>query len=244
MIYVIGKRGYIGASLLDYFGDEAIGIGRADKFPVFKPTDTIINTASYGWVPGQEDMEEAIKVNIDLPRKLEKIRNGACLIWFGSGMQRARPELPYSLTKNVTTNLLKGKAHIITLYTIYGGKHEPRHRFMGTFLKAAKHGTPYIITTPSTTRDFVHIDRLIDTITELIDEGNNDYQNIDFGCGKPRSLSSVCYYVEEALAGKPLDNVKYKFPQLDDGLEEYGALRPHLADYFDEDIRKEWERIV
>ena len=240
MIYVIGSRGYIGASLCDYFGDEAIGIGRADKFPAFTPQDTIINTASYGWVPGQEDIEEAINTNIDLPRKLEQIRNGATLIWFASGMQRARPELPYSLTKNVTEKLLRGKAHVITLYTIYGGKREPKHRFLGTFLKAAKYGTPYIITTPSTTRDFVHIDRLFETIKSLV--GNKNYENIDLGCGKPRSLSGVCYHVEENLANKPLDNVKYKFPQLDDGLEEYGALRPYLADYFDEDIKKEWDR--
>lgn len=241
MIYIIGARGYIGASLMDYFGDEAVGVGRADKFPTFKPEDTIINCSSYGWIPGQEDVEEAIKTNIDLPRKLEKIRNGATMIWFGSGMQRARPDNIYSLTKNVAAKVLEGKAHRITLYTIYGGKWEPRHRFMGTFLKAAKYGTPYIITTPSTTRDFVHIDRLLDTIKGLI--GDKSYQDIDFGCGKPRGLSSVCYYVEENLAGKPLDNVKYKFPQLDDGLEEYGAIRPHLADYFDEDIKKEWDRI-
>jgi nucleoside-diphosphate-sugar epimerase len=241
MIYIIGSKGYLGASLLDHFGDEAKGIGRADPIHEFGPNDTVINCAAYGWVPGQEDVEEAIRSNIELPMLLEKNRNGANLIYFASGMQRERPDTLYALTKNVTCRLLEGKAHIVTLYTIYGGKHEPKHRFMGTFLRACKHGTPYVITTPEATRDFVHIDRLSWLMDCLV--GSKNYGNIDFGCGLARSLSDVYKHVLFNMLGCGPNNVRFQYPKRGK-YPPYCAQSPYLADYFPDDMQKEWESIA
>ena len=237
-IYIVGKSGYLGSSLMDYFGDEAVGIGRADAIPDFTSSDTLVNCTGYGWNPGQEDVTEAVATNILLPMQLDVIRNGANLIHFASGMQRERPDLLYSLTKNVATRYLQGKAHIIILYTVYGGKHDPPWRFMGTFLRAAKHGKPYVITTPETTRDFVHIDRLCQTVDELIHDKN--YRCIDFGCGKARRLMDVYWHIVDRF-NLDLPNVHFQYPKSTP--ITYCAEKPYLPDYFEEDIAKEWERI-
>ena len=238
MIYVIGPRGYLGASLMDHFGDEAVGVGRADLWPWLTPSDTIVNCTGYGWTPGQEDVGEAIETNINLTVSLDRASNGATQIFFASGMQREKPGHLYSLTKNVATRYLQGKAHIITLYTIYGGKHDPPWRFMGTFLRAAKYGTPYVITTPETTRDFVHIDRLLNTVSKLATDKN--YRSIDFGCGKARRLMDVYWHIVDRF-DLDLPNVKFQYPKSTP--ITYCAEKPYLPDYFDDDIKKEWERI-
>lgn len=234
--YIIGKSGYLGRSLLDYFGKEAEGIGRSDLWPKFTDRDCIVNCTGYGWNPGQEDVGEAIDTNINLTVSLERARNGANYVFFASGMQRERPEHLYSLTKNVACRYLEGKAHILILYTIYGGKWDPPWRFMGTFLRAAKFGKPYVITTPHTTRDFVYIDRLCNTVADL--SFDRRYRTIDFGCGKARSLMDVYNHVMLNFPDACLDYVKFQYPKTKP--KTYCAERPHLPDYFNEDMEKTW----
>jgi len=239
MIYVIGKSGYIGRSLLEYFGEaEAVGIGRCDPWPEFGQNDCIVNCAAYGWNPGQDSFEECIETNILLPLQLEKARNGAGMIYFASGMQKHRPEIPYSLTKNVATRLLEGKAHILILYTVYGGKYDPPWRFMGTFLRAVRDEKPYTITTPFTTRDFVHIDRLCKTVQTLAYD--RKHRTIDFGSGQARSLLEV-YDEMRKLSEKSLSNVRMLFPETSE--YDYCAEKPELPDTFVEDLRLEWDRL-
>jgi nucleoside-diphosphate-sugar epimerase len=138
----------------------------------------------------------------------------------------------------VATRLLRGKAHIVYLYTIYGGKYDPPWRFMGTFLRAVRDYRPYKITTPFTTRDFVHIDRLCELAKELC--STKDYKTVDFGSGRARSLIEVFDNMRD-LAEKPLDNVEFCWPG--ESEYDYCASEPYLKDTFAQDLKREWERL-
>jgi nucleoside-diphosphate-sugar epimerase len=239
-VYVIGKSGYIGRSLMDYLADidlEPIGIGRSDPLPEFTKDDTIINAACAGWRPEQrDDWRDTITSNVLLPMEIERKRNGANLIHFSTGAESI-PEMlssGYVLTKRIASEMLAGKAHIIYLYTIWGGQYEPSYRFMSSIIKAAITGEPYTVTSPFVTRDFVHIDRLTPLIGRLI--GTKDYDTIQFGTGNARTLAQVIGTMDAIV------------PRLDVSMQYVGAdYFPYCADVpfltrdtFAEDLRKEY----
>jgi nucleoside-diphosphate-sugar epimerase len=239
-VYVIGKSGYIGRSLMEYLTDidlEPIGIGRSDPLPEFTTDDTIINAACAGWRPEQrDDWRDTITSNVLLPLEIERKRNGANLIHFSTGAESI-PEMlssGYVLTKRIASEMLTGKAHIVYLYTIWGGTHEPPYRFMASLLKAAASKEHLTVTSPFVTRDFVHIDRLMPLIGRLI--STKDYRTIQFGTGNARTLAQVIGTLDAVVPGL---NVSMQYVGAD--YFPYCADVPFLTrDTFAEDLRKEY----
>ncbi len=247
MIYIIGPKGMIGRSLSDYFDRQEVetkGIGRSDDVPTFCAADTVINCASAGWNPGQEnDWQGAVESNILLPMEIERKRNGANLIHFCSGFELipAMMDSCYALTKRITSESLEGKAHLVYLYTIFGGDYEPPWRFIGSLLKAVSLGKRYMVTTPFSTRDFVHVSRLCNFVSGLIT--HKDYRSWQFGTGHARTLANVVG-VLEGILGRSLPNIEMGY--VNSNYFEYRATQPCIPhDNFVFDLKTEyarWER--
>ena len=242
-IYVIGHRGYIGRSLYEYLenkGYDVRGIGRGHELQMgFKHTDVVVNCACAGWMDGTEDDKRGIiESNIILPMRLHDRSNGAVLIHLSSGIEDVQPLHFYSRTKGVASELLKGKAHVLYLYAVYGNQYCQPSRFMGSLMRACKDGTPYTIHTPMHTRDFVHIDTLLELIEGLLED--REFKTLHVGSGVPVRFVDALAHLE-SIAGKV-------FPNISVDMEEqshfrYCAPEPCLQYTLREDMKKEWERL-
>jgi len=174
-----------------------------------------------------------------LPMEIERQRNGANLIHFASGFELIPTMMtsPYALTKRIASEMLEGKAHIVYLYTIFGGNYEPGFRFVGSLVRAAVNGLPYTCTAPFSTRDFVHIDHLLDLVGKLVT--TKDYRSVQLGTGNARTLAQVVGTLE-GIMGHSL-SVKFMYVGAD--YFEYSATDPHLKhDTFIKDLTNEYAR--
>ena len=239
-LIIIGSKGYIGSNLLTHFanGYDTYGIGRFDKWPEFTSKDTIINCAASGWAPGRDNVWEAVVDNVLLVKRIMDVRNGANLIQFCSGFESARPTHPYSRTKGIASDLLRGSAHLVYLYTVFGGHSQQMWRFIPSLLDACATGKPYTITTPYTSRDFVHIRHLFNLVERLITHRN--YGETQLGTGNARRLIDV-YSILVGSVGKSFPNVSVNID--DKTAFDYRADNPAVDDTFPEDLKREWEQV-
>ncbi len=242
MIYIVGYGGYIGKSLYEYLSEREYpvrGIGRGTPLPMgFTYRDTVINCACRGWKDGDEDPFEIAESNIVLPMLLNKRRNGAVMIHLSSGIEEVQPRHPYAMTKGVASWMMAGIAHVLFLYTVWGGKHVQMTRYMSSLFEACKENKPYTITTPNHTRDFVHIDTLCALIEELLND--RDYKIRQVGSGRAISLLTAFERLKE-VTGRQFPNVRVDYT--DDTEMLYRALHPCLPDTFEADLAKEWKAI-
>jgi len=240
MIYIIGKSGNIGRSLADYFYSieiDTTGIGRDDDLPEFREEDVIINCAQHGWEAHQSnEWGDMVRTNVMLPMELDKKRNGANIIHLSTGFELI-PEMMkqgYALTKRMATEYLQGKAHIVYLYTVFGGLYDPPYRFIRSLINSAINGTKYTCTSPFSTRDFVHISRLMPLIETL--SHSKEYQTVQFGTGYPRTLAQVVGTLEGIIGHTMGVEMKY----VDAAYFRYAADEPYLKDdHFVRDLKKE-----
>lgn len=240
MIYVFGRFGYLGRNLIPFLenkGWDVYGIGRKDKWPKFRPEDTVINCACAGWMPWDEpDKWDMWESNAVLPGRIAKELNGANMIHMGASVEWLKPDIPYSWTKaQASETLLKMKcAHVCYVYTIFGGKDPARFRFMDSFIEAVKTGKPYTLTEPYGTRDWMHVDRICEGIESLVND--RDHRQHHFGSGVTRKFIDVLKLAKE-VTGKPLDNIKIS--KAYNCTVWQGAKPPFFKDSFVNDFTKE-----
>lgn len=241
-VYITGYKGYIGASLAEYLAEreyDVRGIGRGHRLPTtFGYRDVIVNCACSGWKDGDEDPVDLVESNIVLPLEIDKRRNGAVMIHMSSGIEDLQPLHPYARTKGVATHMLRNKAHVLRLYAVFGGKHVQMTRFMSSLMQACKDHAPYVIRTPNHTRDFVHIDRLMNLVENLME--NRAYSTLDVGCGRPISFLEA-FETLKKVSGRNFQNVE--IDGSDDSEMMYRAMDPCLPDTFEADVAKEWRAI-
>ena len=226
MLYVIGKNGYIASNLINYLqskGHEVEGIGR-NEHPI-PWGETVINCASYGNLPTQENIGSMVASNFYLPQML--IRKRSNLIHLSSSSEIFQPNTPYSRTKSLATDYLRGKATLVYIYTAYGGINQHEHMFMTQLLKAKKEHKMFQVETPYATRDFVHIKRICEGIEKLIHE---PIQEVHFGHGKARRMFSVA---------KKVMDYKYEWSGGQGEQPEWKAANPYFTDTFEEDLQEE-----
>jgi nucleoside-diphosphate-sugar epimerase len=238
-VYIVGHGGYIGKSLMEYLQDREYpvrGIGRGTSMPMgFTYRDTVVNCACRGWKDGDEDPLDIVDSNVVLPMNLEKRRNGAVMIHLSSGIELLQPEHFYAATKAVASQMLQGRAHVLYLYTIFGGKHVQMKRFMSSMMQACARGEPYTIETPYHTRDFVHIDRLLTLIESLLFD--REYKTMHVGAGKPTAMIDALRMLQ-GIAGNTFDNVTVSNECRTSFL--YYSRQKTLPDTLREDMAKEW----
>lgn len=239
-IWVVGCNGYIGRSMVEYFEEreyDVRGIHRGSNLPVaFKYSDVIINAACKGWKDGDEDPTEVVESNILLPMELDKRRNGSVMIHLSSGIELVQHDHFYAMTKGVASRMLKDKAHVLYLYTVWGGKHVQMTRFMSSLMKACAKNEPYVVTSPYHTRDFVHIDKLCALVESRIYD--RDYRDTHIGTGRAVAFYEVVNALEE-IAGGQFPNLR--IDDSDQSIFLYNSPERTVADTLVEDMRKEWE---
>jgi len=240
-VYVVGYGGYIGKTLYEYLSNkeyEVKGIGRGTPYPMgFKFSDVIINCAARGWKDGDEDPTEIVASNIALPIALDRRSNGALMIHLSSGIELVQPGGSfYAKTKSVASDYLRGKAHILYLYTVFGGKHVQMSRFMTSMIKACAKGEKFTIRTPLHTRDFVHIDHLMVLIESLMKDRH--YRTMHVGTGKPVSFIDA-YRRLVGIAGREFANVDIDGTDLSSFM--YYSPEKTVADTLTYDMKREWE---
>jgi len=240
-VYVVGCNGYIGRTLFEYLQEreyDVKGIGRGTTFPTeFNAKDVIVNCAARGWKDGDEDPVGIVESNIVLPMRLYERSNGATMIHMSSGIERVLPGGSfYAKTKRVTSDFLRGKAHILYLYTVFGGKHVQMKRFMNTMITACAKDKPFTIYTPMHTRDFVHVDRLIAMIESLLNDRN--FRTIHVGTGRPVSFIEAYRKLVE-ITGKEFDNVSIDSSDLSNFM--YYSPDKTVPDTLAYDMSREWD---
>jgi nucleoside-diphosphate-sugar epimerase len=162
--------------------------------------------------------------NILLPMECVK---KAKLIHLSSSSEIFQPNTPYSRTKSLATDYLRGKATLVYIYTAYGGINQHEHMFMTQLLKAKKEHKMFQVETPYATRDFVHIKRICEGIEKLIHE---PIQEVHFGHGKARRMFSVA---------KKVMDYKYEWSGGQGEQPEWKAANPYFTDTFEEDLQEE-----
>lgn len=239
-VYVVGHSGYIGSNLYEYLQEreyDVKGIGRGTPFPMgFTYRDVIINCATRGWKCGDEDAADTVESNIMLPMRLHERRNGAVMIHLSSGIELIQSGHFYAKTKGVTSEYLRGKAHVLYLYTIFGGKNIQMKRFMSTMMRACAKNEPFNLETPLHTRDFVHIDHLMRLIESLLLD--RSYKTIHVGSGKAVSFIEA-YRKLVDVAGREFDNVNIDGSNLSSFM--YCSPERTIPDTLLVDMRREWE---
>ena len=240
MIYIIGK-GFLGLTLAEYFADhgrDMTVVGREDPTPSFHEADTIINCAASGYRRGQYGTTQTVTDNYYLPVLLDKVRRGANLIQFGSWTEECAPHSDYSHSKALATSYLEGKAHICMTSSVWGGPHESKEKFMGTFLRACANNEPYVVTHPFRRRDFVHIDTFCPAVDALTK--HRDYKKRYFATGKLTSFWQI-YVLLRDIAGREFPNVHF----VDDVSANYDWRpdSPEFDDTLKEDIEREWRKL-
>jgi nucleoside-diphosphate-sugar epimerase len=201
----------------------------------FTYRDVVINCAAKGWKDGDEDPVEVAESNVLLPMELERRRNGAVMIHLSSGIELVQPGHFYAATKAVASQMLKGRAHVLYLYTIFGGKHIQMKRFMSSLITACAKDEPYYIETPYHTRDFVHIDRLLALIESLLED--REYKTMHVGSGRPTAMVDA-YRMLEHIADKRFPNVTVNAADRTSFL--YYSPEKTLPDTLYEDVKREW----
>ena len=238
-VYIVGCNGYIGRSVKEYLEEREYpvkGIGRGNALPMgFNYRDVVINCAAKGWKDGDEDPIEVADTNVVLPMELEKRRNGAVMIHLSSGIELVQPGHFYAATKAVASQMLKGRAHVLYLYTIFGGKHVQMKRFMSSLMQACAKDEPYCLETPYHTRDFIHIDRLLTLIESLIYD--REYKTLHVGSGRPTAMVDA-YRMLREIAGKRFPNVTVNAADRTSFI--YYSPEETLPDTLYEDMAKEW----
>lgn len=240
MIYIVGKNGYIGKTLVDHFGTKCRGIGRGDRWAEFCREDTIINCASAGWPERMQNPLDVIESNILMPLTLHAQANGATLIQFGSGIEFSANESDslYAATKHVSSVALQGKAHVVYLYTVWGGKHEPEYRFMRRLFDAARGGEEFHIENPHITRELTHIRHLIPFIEGLV--GDKSPKTIHFAAGRDLHLYEMARSLSDVSGWR---GCRFDFSADHKTAKRYRCVgEPSLKDTFEEDVKFEWER--
>ena len=141
----------------------------------------------------------------------------------------------YAKTKGVASDFLRGKAHVLYLYTIWGGKHVQMKRFMNTMITACAKNEPFTVQTPMHTRDFVHIDYLMALIESLLTD--RKYKTIHVGTGKPVSFLSAFRLLTE-ITGEKFDNVEIDTSDLSGFL--YCSPEKTVPNTLAVDMAREW----
>lgn len=150
--------------------------------------DVIINCAAHGAYPNQTDFSRMMAVNVVLPKRLAEwcITTRATLIHMGSSSEYgtnsdgpseesvARPNSDYAATKLLTTNLLSHyvqsrglRATTLRLYSVYGPLEEPT-RLVPALIRAGDVGGLPEFSSPEVSRDFVHVDDVVDLVEKCI----------------------------------------------------------------------------
>lgn len=222
MIHVIDKNGYIASNLILYLtakGHDVMGYGRMDAKPL---GGTIINTACYGALVGQDNVREAVSTNFDLP--VELVQNADKLIHLSSSSEMFVPDTVYAKSKALASEYLEGKATLVYLYTAWGGINEHDHMFMTQLLKAKRENKPFHLSTPYATRDFVHISHICRGIEQLLDKPVTTHH---FGMGRARYMQDVA----DLVGVEYTKDLNYnKFP--------WRAKDPYFSDTFESDLKE------
>ncbi len=230
MIYVIGKNGYIGSNLINYFGEKGVdvcGVGRGESF-TGSEGNVIINCAAYGLNKGQTDIEAMTWTNAILPMRF--FDSSKCkFIQLSSSSEIVEPHTAYARTKSLASDYLRGKATLCYIYSAWGGFNQHPRTFMAALLKAKRNNTTLNVTAPDATRDFVHIKHICEGIEELINKPIGDYH---FGTGNARRLGLVA-----RLAG-----VQYTFENNVAGFTWKAADPYFKEDTFEADLAEELRR--
>lgn len=242
-VWVVGCNGYIGRSLMEYLEEreyDVRGIGRGTHLPQsFKYSDAIVNCACRGWKDGDEDPMEVVESNILLPMELDRRCNGSVMIHLSSGIELVQPDHFYAKTKGVASEMFRNRAHVLYLYTIWGGKHVQMTRFMSSLMSACAKNEPYTLVTPNHTRDFVHIDKLCALIESRLYD--RDWRSTHVGTGRAVSFLEALGMLE-AVAGREFPNVKLDSSDLSTFL--YRSPEKTVGDTLLEDMKREWEKLV
>ena len=198
MIYIIGSNGYIGSNLMREF-PSAIGITRDTKWPEFREDDVVINCASYFWRDKVLDLSRLYNTNYGIPSVLSK--TNAFIIHLTSTAAHAfNKDIVWSEKKR-GDDLLRGKAHIIYLPTVYGGINQHKHMFMTALLDHIQIGAPLTLECPKDTRDIVHISVLIKTIKQIIQGQLSAIEPITLTCGQYVSFEAITNIAEGITLG-------------------------------------------
>ena len=239
-VYIVGYRGYIGRTLYEHLKEreyDVRGIGAGTPMPMgFKFSDVIVNCACRGWKDGDEDPADVVESNIMLPMRLQKLRNGAVMIHLSSGIELIQPGHFYAKTKGVASDYLRNKAHVLYLYTIFGGKYIQMNRFMNTMITACAKNEPFTIHTPMHTRDFVHIDHLVNMIESLLND--RTYKTIHVGTGRAVSFIEA-YRLLVGVVGHEFDNVDIDTSDL--SMFNYCSPQKTAPLTLAKDMQGEWE---
>ena len=158
------------------------------------------------------------------------------MIHLSSGIELIQPGHFYAKTKGVASDFLRGKAHVLYLYTVWGGKYIQMNRFMNAMITACAKGEPFTLYTPMHTRDFVHIDHLMILIESLLSDRH--YKTMHVGTGKAVSFISA-YQKLVGIAGKEFDNVTIDGSDLSSFM--YHSPEHTIPDTLIQDMKREWE---
>ena len=100
---------------------------------------------------------------------------------------------------------------VVRPFSVFGPGQDVRTGYVGALLVAAADGAPASLSgTPTTTRDFVHVDLVVDLLAAIVDADRLDHRIWNAGSGRPTALATLAE-VFAAANGSPVE-VRYRTP--------------------------------
>jgi nucleoside-diphosphate-sugar epimerase len=183
-VYICGASGYIGSNLLAMY-PKCVPMPRKE-FPFTREGDAVINLAAYGHHPGQDDVDEMVRVNVLHPTSLYRsLAPGVRLVHACSSSERDDPGLPYSKSKSMATYYLLRKASLAVIYSVFGGLNMHPHYFLNALILKARTGGDFHVSCPASFRDYLHVRHVCKC---LMDMALNPYPYAECHIGSGRSM--------------------------------------------------------
>ena len=184
----------------------------------------ILNCAAYGAYPSQTDSSRIYRVNFDGVRYMLEALRGCtgfrAFVHAGSSSEyglnctapsessATSPDSDYAVSKVAATALLQYHAHkhqlpcwALRLYSVYG-PFEDMSRLIPRLLRKAQESDLPPLVNPSISRDFVHVDDVVDAFEAIVDGADRirpgEVYNI--GAGRRVTLEDLVGVVRDTFA--------------------------------------------
>jgi nucleoside-diphosphate-sugar epimerase len=200
---------------------EVVAQGELVEFLDRHRPRTIINLAAAGAYPFQTDSHRIPHVNVGMVDELARwaAAHFAVLVHAGSSSEYGRnctaptedatatPNSLYAVTKLAATQLLEEygrsdrlRSRVLRLYSVYGPLEEPR-RLVPEIVRRVQRGELPEFADPSTTRDFVFIDDVVDAFAAAARSAHDPNEPVfrvyNVGSGQPATMRDIAHTVAD-----------------------------------------------
>ena len=207
MIFVTGHKGFIGSHLLKGIDSDQIFVTNGDLMKLNHIPDSIDVIVHLAAKVNSQN-QDLIEYNKSLTKKVIDLAHDveASLIFTSSSAvyspdhvkpiretDKIQPSSGYGESKLACEELITNselKHTILRLFNLYGENQNPKF-IIPYLVHCAVNNLPHKLRTPTSVRDFIHIQDIIRILNEIIKNGNLTNEIFNIGSGIPTTIQNL-----------------------------------------------------